>query len=73
MNNNEVGPCEPKKIEQIDECKLEKLSIEIASSINRLSMENYVNMPDFLIGDYLAQCFKNLHLQVKRNEEWRSK
>ena len=68
--SEEIAVNQKSVLEEINEVKIEKLSIEIAKAVNRLSLENHVNMPDFLIGDYLAQCFRNLSIQTKRNEDW---
>ena len=55
---------------ELEANKLDRLSDDIARSVNKLSLEGCVNMPDFIIGDYLAECFKNLVTQTQNNHRW---
>jgi|LULL01.1.fsa_nt_gb hypothetical protein len=42
---------------------------ELESLINRHSMENGSNTPDFILAEYLRLCLENFDMCVRRREE----
>tara|TARA_R100001086_G_scaffold214248_1_gene130253 strand:+ start:773 stop:979 length:207 start_codon:yes stop_codon:yes gene_type:complete len=55
MNLTEVK--EIKKLRQKD---IDRLALKIENAINTLSLENYLDMPDFVIGEMLANNFASI-------------
>ena len=45
---------------------------EFSSIINRHSIDNALNMPDFIIAEYLVSCLQSLAFTLKKNADWRS-
>lgn len=45
-----------------------KFKFELISLINRHSMENASNTPDFLLADYLCRCLDNFDITVQQRE-----
>lgn len=43
---------------------------ELESLINRHSMENNSNTPDFILADYLDGCLQLFDITVERREQW---
>lgn len=43
---------------------------ELMALINRHSMENGSDTPDFLLARYLVACLETFHSIVMRREEW---
>ncbi len=43
---------------------------EIESVINKYSKENGSNTPDFILAEYLLNCFKNFNIATNRRENW---
>lgn len=43
---------------------------ELTSLINRHSMENGSNTPDFILCDYLTKCLENFDNIVSQREKW---
>lgn len=52
--------------------KLQQFEEEIRSSINRLSLENRCDVPDFIIAAYLVNCFNAFVAATCQNGEWHS-
>lgn len=50
--------------------KREQLAQKISESINSLSLENECDMPDFIIANYLVQCFESLCIAKQTNDKW---
>lgn len=48
-----------------------ELQQELASFINRNSLENGCDMPDFAIAAYLAQCYQALCIAAESHVNWR--
>ncbi len=43
---------------------------ELADLINKHSLEQYCNTPDFMIADYLVRCF-NIYCDIKNDvDQW---
>jgi hypothetical protein len=42
----------------------------IEEAINRCSMENGSNTPDFILADYLADCLEAYDKAIVRREDW---
>ena len=58
--------------EEHDE-KFKRFEKDIEIAVNKNSMENYCNMPDFLIAEYLVHCFNNLCVTVNKNDKRKDK
>lgn len=43
---------------------------DIAAAINRYSMENASNTPDFILADFLDECLSAFSRAAKRRDEW---
>lgn len=43
---------------------------ELTSLINRYSLENGSNTPDFILAQYLVDCIGNFNKTMKRRETW---
>lgn len=54
-----------------DEEKLSELNDVIESTVNRLGIDSEVNMPDYIIAEYMVEDFKNMILTKKSYEKWR--
>lgn len=53
--------------------KMEKISEfekELESLINRHSMENPSNTPDFILAQYLASCMASFNTAIQQRENW---
>jgi len=48
----------------------DQFKAELTQLINRHSMENGANIPDFLIANYLVECLRNLNFLVNENNTW---
>lgn len=47
-----------------------KLRKEIEQAINKCSMENGSNTPDFILAEYLIDCLWIFDKTVNKREEW---
>ena len=45
-------------------------SLKIETAINELSLENTVDMPDFIIADYMVKQFEAFNLLVVNYKVW---
>lgn len=45
---------------------------DLINSINKNSLENESNTPDFIIAEYLVNCLKNYNETYKMKIEWHS-
>lgn len=52
------------------ELKRSKLKKEIEQSINKYSLENYSDTPDFILAQYLVDCLKTFEKSVIAREVW---
>ncbi len=43
---------------------------ELSALINKHSMENKSDTPDFILTDYLMGCLDNYELATKRRQDW---
>lgn len=50
--------------------KFSKLRKEIEQAINRHSLENESNTPDFILAEYLTDCLKSFDKAINKREEW---
>lgn len=48
----------------------ESFESELESLINRHSMENGSNTPDFILAQYLSVCLSAFNVTVQRRETW---
>jgi hypothetical protein len=46
---------------------------ELEKLINRFSLENCSNTPDFILAEYLLDCLNNFNEVTKKREKWYSK
>lgn len=54
----------------ISYAKRERLAEEFAQAINRASVENDSNTPDFILGRYLVACLEAYGVAVIERDEW---
>lgn len=50
--------------------KFSKFEQDIRQAVNKNSMENYCDMPDFIIAEHLVKCFVNLSGAVTKTKRW---
>lgn len=50
--------------------KEEEFKIQVTSLINKLSLKGYGDIPDYIIADYLWECYSNLTTTVKKRDLW---
>lgn len=50
----------------------ENLIKEFAEVINRNSIENYTDTPDFILAEYLVSCLENYEILYNKNKKWHS-
>lgn len=43
---------------------------ELEQLINRNSLENGSNTPDFILADYMIRCLETFDMTMKRRAEW---
>lgn len=43
---------------------------ELAQLINKHSLENASDTPDFILANYIRGCMENLSLAVRKREAW---
>lgn len=51
----------------------EEFKKELASLINRYSIENDSNTPDFILADYVVECLNSFANTSKTREKWYGK
>lgn len=56
---------------QIKEQKMNKFRKELETLINKHSMENGSNTPDFILAEYLESCLKAFDLALSKRASWR--
>ena len=47
-----------------------KFKNELMHLLNRYSMENGCNTPDFILATYLTSCLDNFNMMVLEREKW---
>lgn len=55
------------------ESKRDKVIVELAQVINRNSLENLSNTPDFILAEYLMVCLEAYSTATKCSEGWFSR
>lgn len=50
--------------------KLTKFQEELRALLNRYSIENESNTPDYILATYVIDCLKALHGRIKERERW---
>ena len=82
MNKKEITNEEPKissarvlrnQSEMDHEKKYQSFKKDLEQAINKNSMENYCNMPDFIIAEYLVHCFSGLCGAKNKNDKWHNR
>ena len=53
-----------------EEIKIETFEEEITDLINKYSVENKSNTPDFILAEYLLGCLRAYELAVNRRDDW---
>jgi hypothetical protein len=43
---------------------------ELASLINKFGLDNLSNTPDYILADYLMDCFEIFHNTMNERDEW---
>ena len=54
----------------MDEDKHSELRNELSAVLNRFSMENGSNTPDFILADYLMACLAAFDATSRAREKW---
>jgi hypothetical protein len=54
-------------------CKKNSFKKELTSLINRYSMENDSNTPDYVLADYLFKCLETFNESIKDRNSWYGK
>jgi hypothetical protein len=44
--------------------------LELTELINKYSLENGSNTPDFILGEYLLRCIENFDITLQQREQW---
>jgi|GEM_PF-2771438 len=44
---------------------------ELTTLINKLSLENESDTPDFILAEYLINCFKQYNKNIKWRDAWK--
>lgn len=57
--------------EGMTEKEIKKLSEKIEEAVNTLSLENYLDMPDFIIAEMLVFHLNTMIKAHNKNEEWK--
>jgi len=52
------------------EANKDKIVCGFAEVINKYRLENISNTPDYILGEYLFDCFENFNDAVKRRRDW---
>ncbi len=60
----------PQDCRDNDVAALDKFEKEIEALINRFSLENGSNTPDFLLAEYLRRCLANWNITTRAREAW---
>jgi hypothetical protein len=69
VDNLKVLPAN-RELKILTEPMRQKLVIEVAALINRFSLENCVDMPDFIIAQHMVDSFENLTDTVQKHRRW---
>ena len=48
---------------------IETFRKEVEELVNRLSIDNECNTPDFILADYLVNCLQNYHETIKLRDK----
>jgi hypothetical protein len=54
----------------MDKDKREEFQKELASLVNRYSLENGSDTPDYILADYLMGCLDTFNDALHRRENW---
>lgn len=52
------------------EHKLDSFKKELAFLVNKYSLENQTDTPDYVIADYLVRCLRNWNTTYQEREKW---
>lgn len=50
--------------------KREEFTLELKSLINRLSLEQFSDTPDFILAEYLVDCLDTFDKTVRDRDRW---
>jgi len=53
--------------------RLDEFEKELTGLINKYSLENISNTPDFILADYLRDCLEILDYAIRDREKWYGK
>ena len=62
----------PEYVKTEEEKKYEEFVRELAEVINRHSMENRSNTPDFMLAEFMAGCLNVYENTIRNRAEWSS-
>ncbi len=54
----------------MNETKRTNFEEEIAKVINRFSLENESNTPDFILAEYLSGCLHTYNMAIRGRDRW---
>lgn len=63
-------PALNKILEIIERKKMSEFHKELEQLINKHSMENISDTPDFILADYMMGCLKNFDTSVRIRDDW---
>lgn len=55
---------------ELDRIDRKNLVDAFAEVINKNSLENLSNTPDFVVAEYLVRCLENWNLTVRQRNDW---
>lgn len=57
-------------MKEFDRVERKQLVNDLSDLINKHSIENMSNTPDFIIAEYLVQCLENWNKSVTSRNDW---
>ena len=66
----QVLPDEPDESDSSYEQRKNAFRTELTALINRYSMENGSDTPDFILEQYLIRCLEAFNEAIRRREQW---
>lgn len=69
MDNLKTLPAN-RELKVLTEPMRQKLVVEVAALINRFSLENCVDMPDFIIAQHMVDSFETFTDTIQKHRRW---
>jgi hypothetical protein len=64
------SPCSPSNKPKGETMSKSAFERELKSLINRESMEQYSDTPDFILAEYIMSCLETFRVSVRAREKW---